>query len=373
MKTKYEPLFESYTFDSGVEVKNRVVMAPMTTWSSNIDGTISDAEIDYYRNRSAGVGMVVTACTHVSPNGQGFHGQFAGDRDEMIPSLRRVATTIQNEGSKAILQIFHGGRLCPPELVPNRDVVSASAVTTDDGQVTPRALNEEEIIEIIHHFGETTRRAIEAGYDGVEIHGANNYLIHQFFSAHTNRREDSWGGTIEKRLNFPLAVVDAVKQAVEKYADRPFLVGYRLSPEEPEELGFTMADTFVLLDALAEKGLDYIHISTLDFWAEPRRGVELDGRSRMAFIRDRMAGRVPVIGVGSIHTADDAIKALETGIPLIALGREIIVEPHWVEKVQSGDEANIATTVSTSAQQQLVVPDPLWKGIVGRPGWFPVV
>ncbi|MNO62754.1 NADH oxidase [compost metagenome] len=372
MEMKYNPLFESFAFRSGVEVENRVVMAPMTNWSSNLDGTVSDAEVDYYIRRSGGVGMVITACTYVSPNGQGFHGEFAGDRDEMIPSLHRLATAIKDRGSKAVLQIFHGGRLCPPELVPNGEVVSSSAVATENG-ILPRALTDEEIVGIIHDFGETTRRAIEAGYDGVEIHGANNYLIHQFFSAHTNRREDRWGGSIEKRLAFPLAIVDTVKEVVAKYANRPFLVGYRFSPEEPEELGLTMEDTFVLLDALAEKELDYIHVSTLDFWSTPRRGVEVDGRSRMEFIRDHLDGRVPIIGVGSIHTADEALKALAMDIPLIALGRELIMEPDWVEKVQAGRADDIATTISTDAQEQLVIPDPLWQGIIKNTGWFPVV
>ncbi|GAB6989313.1 NADH-dependent flavin oxidoreductase [Paenibacillus pini] len=372
MEAKFNPLFESFTFRSGVQVENRVAMAPMTTWSSNVDGTISDAEIDYYSRRSGGVGMVITACTNVSRNGQGFHGQFAGYNDEMIPSLARVATTIKEKGSKAVLQIFHGGRLCPPELVDG-DVVSASAVPTDDGQVTPRALSDEEIVTIIQEFGETTRRAIEAGYDGVEIHGANNYLLQQFFSAHTNRREDRWGGSLENRLAFPLAVVDAVKEAVAKYAKSPFLVGYRLSPEEPEEAGITMKDTFALLNELVEKELDYIHISLMDFWSEPRRGVEDKGLSRMEWIRDLVGNRVPIMGVGSIKTAEDGLKAVQMGIPFIALGREIIAEPDWVEKIESGNEEDIATTISRDAQELLVVPDPLWQGIMTRTGWFPVV
>ncbi|MGF7049510.1 2,4-dienoyl-CoA reductase-like NADH-dependent reductase (Old Yellow Enzyme family) [Paenibacillus sp. DS2015] len=372
MEAKYNPLFESFTFRSGVQVGNRVVMAPMTNWSSNLDGTVSDAEIDYYSRRAGGVGLVVTACTNVSVNGQGFHGQFAGYSDNFIPSLARVATTIQEKGSKAVLQIFHGGRMCPPELV-NGDVVSASAVPTDDGKVTPRALSDEEIVAIIQEFGEVTRRAIEAGYDGVEIHGANNYLLQQFFSGFTNHREDRFGGSLEKRLAFPLAIVDAVKQAVALHAKGPFLVGYRLSPEEPEEAGITMKDTFALLDALAEKDLDYIHISLMDFWSEPRRGVEANGLSRMELIRDCVGKRVPIMGVGSIQTADDALKALEIGIPLIALGRELIVEPDWVEKIESGREADIATTVSKDAQKLLVVPGPLWQGMMNSPGWFPVV
>lgn len=184
-------------------------MAPMTNFSSRPDGTVSDAEIHYYERRSKGVGMAITACTFVTPNGKGFHGEFAGDRSEMIPSLSRLASALKNQGTKAVLQIFHDGRECPPELVPNGETVSASAIPSEkEGAQVPRALDEAEIEEIVRAFGETTRRAIEAGYDGVEIHGANGYLIQQFFSPHSNRRSDRWGGDVQKRMSFPLAVVD---------------------------------------------------------------------------------------------------------------------------------------------------------------------
>jgi 2,4-dienoyl-CoA reductase-like NADH-dependent reductase (Old Yellow Enzyme family) len=230
--------------------------------------TVSDAEIKYYERRSNGVGMVITACTNVSANGKGFDGEFAGDSDEMIPSLRRLASAIKENGAKAILQIFHGGRQALPEVIPNGDVVSASAVPAEgEGKPIPRALSETEIETIIRHLGETARRAIEAGFDGVEIHGANGYLIHQFFSPHSNRREDRWGGTLEKRLTFPMAVEDEVKKVVSTHAKEPFIVGYRFSPKEPETPGFTMADTLVLVDALADKNLDYL----MDFWSTPRR------------------------------------------------------------------------------------------------------
>ncbi|WAH39129.1 NADH-dependent flavin oxidoreductase [Alicyclobacillus dauci] len=360
-------------FRSGVAIKNRVVMAPMTNFSSNDDGTVTDAEVNYYARRSAGVGMVVTACTNVTANGKGFPGEFAGHTDEMIPSLRRLATAIKKEGAKAVLQIFHGGRMCPPNLVPDGDVVSASSVAAEqEGAAQPRELSGTEIKDIIRAFGETTRRAIEAGYDGVEIHGANGYLIQQFFSPHSNRRNDEWGGSIEKRMTFPLAVVDEVKRVVAEHAKSPFLVGYRFSPEEPTDPGITMADTLELIDALAAKELDYLHVSLFDFWSVPRRGVETS-KARIELIQDRVGQTVPVIGVGLIHTPDEAVKALETGIPLIALGREIIMEPDWVQKVEQGRESEIATTLSKDDQERLVVPDPLWQAIMNTPGWFPVV
>ncbi|PLS09442.1 NADH-dependent flavin oxidoreductase [Neobacillus cucumis] len=373
MNSKYAPFFESFTFPSGVEVKNRIVMAPMTNFSSNPDGTVTDAEVKYYARRSGGVGMVVTACTYVTANGKGFQGEFGGDRDELIPSLQQLASGIKEQGAKAVLQIFHGGRECPPELVPNGEIVSASAVPSEGkGKTVPRELTDQEIEAIIRDFGETTRRAIEAGYDGVEIHGANGYLIQQFFSPHSNRREDRWGGSIEKRLTFPLAVVDEVKKAVAEHAKGPFIIGYRFSPEEPETPGITMADTLVLIDALAGKNLDYLHVSLQEFWSKPRRGVE-DSRARIEIIQERVGDKVPIIGVGSLYTADDVLKAIHTGVPFIAMGRELIIDPDWVQKVKEGREDEIITKIDKSKQQQLVVPDPLWQAIIHSPGWFPGV
>lgn len=372
MNQKYAPLFESFSFPNGIQLKNRIVMAPMTNFSSNPDGTVTDAEVTYYAKRSGGVGMVVTACTYVTANGKGFHGEFGGDHDDLIPSLRQLATSIKEQGAKAILQIFHGGREVPPELV-NGDVVSASRIASEgEGKPVPRELKDDEIESIIHAFGETTRRAIEAGYDGVEIHGANGYLIQQFFSPHSNRREDRWGGSLEKRLTFPMAVVDEVKKIVAEHAKNPFLVGYRFSPEEPQTPGITMADTMALVDVLADKNLDYLHVSLMDFWSFPRRGVE-DTRSRIEIIQERAGSKVPVIGVGSIYTADDALKAIQTGVPLLALGRELIIDPDWVQKIKEGRESEIVTKIDKNKQQELVVPDPLWQAIVNTPGWFPGV
>ena len=290
--SKYLPLIEPYTLPNGVQLKNRIVMAPMTNFSSNPDGTVTDAEVKYYARRSSGVGMVITACTYVTANGKGFHGEFGGDRDELIPSLRQLASAIKEQGAKAVLQIFHGGRQIPPELVPNGEVVSASAVPVEgEGKPVPRALTETEVESIIRDFGETTRRAIEAGFDGVELHGANGYLIQQFFSPHSNRREDQWGGSLEKRLAFPLAVVDEVKKVVSEHAKESFVVGYRFSPEEPETPGITMADTLTLVDALADKNLDYLHVSLQNFWSTPRRGIQ-DTRSRIEIIQERVGDRV---------------------------------------------------------------------------------
>lgn len=371
MNHKYQPLMEPFRFKNGIQVKNRVVHAPMTISYSKQDGTVSDELITYYESRANGVGIVVTGSTIITPNAKVFGGELAADRDDTIPSLQRLATAIKKRGAKAILQIFHGGRESSPEWVSDREIVSASAVAKEGSSVIPQALHEKEILEIIRAFGDSTCRAIKAGFDGVEIHGANRFLIQQFFSPYTNRRDDRWGGNIDKRMAFPLAVVDAVIKVAAEHAKQPFLVGYRLSPEEELTPGITMADTLKLVDALANKNLDYFHVSLMDFWSKPRRGVE-DNRSRMEIINELVKQRVPIIGVGSIRTPDEALRALQSGVPFIALGRELIIDPDWVEKVTLGKENEIRTALNLNDQEKLGIADSLWLKIIHTPGWFPI-
>ena len=212
-------LFEPFGFANGLTLRNRVVMAPMTTWSANDDGTVSDEEVSYYRRRVNGVGLVLTGCTHVSPNGIGFTGEFASYDDSFTPSLRRLAEAAKSGGAPAILQIFHAGNKAVPELIPGGEVVSASSLQApvdpfNAKEVTTRALSHDEILDLISAFGETTRRAIEAGFDGIELHGAHGFLIQNFFSPHYNQRDDEWGGSPENRMRFPLAVVSEVKRVM---------------------------------------------------------------------------------------------------------------------------------------------------------------
>ncbi len=373
MKNSIDKLFDGFIFpQSGVELSNRIVMAPMTTYSGNADGTVSDAELAYYKRRSTGLGMVVTACAYVIPHGKGFFGQIGAHSDAMIPSLTALANTIKAEGAKAILQIYHGGRMSPAAEVPNGIVLSASNVpAVREGALTPIAMTEEQILETITAFGEATRRAIAAGFDGVEIHGANTYLIQQFFSPHANRRTDRWGGDVVKRMAFPLAVTKAVVDAVAKYAKHPFVVGYRLSPEEVENPGITIDDTLQLVDALALQKLDYLHVSTMDFWGVSIRNAA-DTKPRTIIINERVGDRIPVIGVGSIKTAENAQSVMAAGIPLVALGRELLMEPDWQRKVKV-DLEPLRVTLSIKSQRDLVIPDTMWNAMITYKGWFPIV
>ncbi|MEJ9229363.1 NADH-dependent flavin oxidoreductase [Peribacillus butanolivorans] len=372
MNQKYEKIFQPYKFSSGVEVKNRIMMAPMTTYSSDDHGFITEDELAYYAERSAGVGAVITACAYVIAGGKGFPGQFSVDDDLFIPSLRKLAETIQAKGSKAILQIYHGGRQSPPELVPDNQPVSASAIASKQDAPVPREMSENEIQDVIMAFGEATRRAIEAGFDGVEIHGANTYLLQQFFSPHSNRRTDKWGGTLGKRLIFPLTLVNEVERTVAEHAKKPFIIGYRISPEEGSNPRITLDDTLQFVDRLANQNLDYLHISVGHFWNGSFRESDRT-KSRIVKIYEKVGNRIPIVGVGSLHTPEEVAEAMETGVPFIALGRELIMEPHWIEKIRAGKEIELRTTLSKKDQDELVIPDPLWEKLINIKGWLPVV
>ncbi|MCM3271503.1 NADH-dependent flavin oxidoreductase [Paenibacillus elgii] len=371
MNPLYAPLFEPLTLRSGITLDNRIVVAPMTHYSSRPDGTLTDEELQFIARRSRGAGMVITACAYIAPGGQDAAGEPAADHDETIPELTRWARVIQAQGTIAVLQLHHGGRNADPGLVPNGDVVGPSAIKDEAGGfVLPRELAPHEIEELIRQFGEAARRAIIAGFDGVEIHGAFALLLQQFYSPYANRRCDRWGGSVERRLAFPLAVIDEVKKTIARHAGRPFIVGYRFTPEEATTPGLTMADALHLADVLAKQELDYIHVLTNDYRSRPRREADAT-RTRLELIKEVVGSRTPVIGGGSIYTADQALEAYDTGIDLISLARGLVIDPDWIEKVKQGREADIETMLRADAQQRLVIPDPLWRMIWGDPGWFP--
>lgn len=374
MQNKYQPLFEDFTFKSGVHVRNRLMMAPMTTFSADENDYVSEEELAYYKKRSQGIGTIITACAYVSKNGKGFDGQMAIDHDGALEGLTRLADVIHEGGAKGVVQLYHGGRLAVPRLNPNGETVSASPVAPlgDRGfyriQQTPIALTTEEVYEVMENFAQATRRAIEAGFDGVELHGATGYLLQQFVSPHSNLRTDEF----KDRNLFARKLIDKVKETIREHATKPFLLGYRFSPEEPETPGITMKETFVLLDELIEADLDYVHMATTNAWAKARRGVESD-KSRTEIITEYVNGRVPVIGVGSIQTADDAALVLEKGMmDFAAIGRAIVVDPHWVEKVQRGEEDTIKYYLTEDDQHEAMIPNPLWKLVLEVEGWFPV-
>lgn len=361
MKPEHKALFEEITLPNGVVLSDRLGVAPMTTYSGNPDGTVSDEELLYYRRRSNIGSLFISACIAVSENGIAFPGQFVAFKEDVMPRLTQLATEMKTNGNKAILQMQHGGRQGQPELIAANETVAPSSVGGSADKPAPRELTAEEIMDIIRDFGETTRRAIQAGFDGVEIHGANTYLIQQFVSEMTNRREDEWGGSLENRLKFPLAVLAEVKRVAAEYANEEFIVGYRLSPEEYSELGvgYTIEESKILTEKLIEGGIHYLHVSLMDFKKRPHNE-EING-SIIEILSQQIAGRVAFVAVGNVRKPGDAVAALEEGADIVVMGRQALADPEWTEKVKQGKEDEIFENVPKERIGKLDIPGPLWQ------------
>ena len=370
MNPKYAPLFQTYTLNNGVTIKNRLAVAPMTHFGSQADGLISDQERTFLSNRAGDMGLFITAATLVQKDGKAFHGQPEATGEHCLDSLKETAQILQQQGAKAILQIHHGGSKAIDDLLDGLDKISASASEAEHA----REATAEEVEALIASYAQAADLALRAGFDGVEIHGANGYLIQQFYSAQSNRRNDQWGGSLENRMRFPLAVVDAVVAVREKHQRDDFIIGYRFSPEEPGDDGLTMTETGALIDALVQKPLQYLHVSLWEFDKKIRRGGDT-AQTRMQFIHERINGKLPLIGVGNLFTADQILAAYETGwAEFIALGKTVMINPHIATQIREGREDEIETQLDPTRADHYGLPDTLWGfSSSGTQSWLPPV
>jgi 2,4-dienoyl-CoA reductase-like NADH-dependent reductase (Old Yellow Enzyme family) len=340
---------------------NGFIVAPMTTYSSLEDGTISPDELPYLARRAeGGFGAIMTAACYVHPSGKAFTGQWGCDNDDKLESLASVAQAIHSGGAKAILQIHHGGRQCPPKLAGG-ECISASAIAAESHNASiPREMTDDEIERTIQDFAQATRRAKLSGFDGVEIHGANTYLVQQFVSPHSNRRTDKWNAA---DLLFPKRLVETVLQEV----GTDFPVGYRFSSEEPETPGIRLEQTRNLIDELCKFQLSFFHIS-LRSYDQPSIHNQGD-QSVLRQIANHINGRLPLIGVGSIRTSQDVPKALGEGAGALAIGRGAICDPDWVNHYQN-DLPIRSTLNKANFPESYVLPAGLAKRVEDVPGWF---
>ena len=370
MNPKYAPLFQTYTLNNGVTIKNRLAVAPMTHFGSQADGLISDQERTFLSNRAGDMGLFITAATLVQKDGKAFHGQPEATGEHCLDSLKETAQILQQQGAKAILQIHHGGSKAIDDLLDGLDKISASANEAEHA----REATAEEVEALIASYAQAADLALRAGFDGVEIHGANGYLIQQFYSAQSNRRNDQWGGSLENRMRFPLAIIDAVVAVREKHQRDDFIIGYRFSPEEPGDDGLTMTETGALIDALVQKPLQYLHVSLWEFDKKIRRGGDT-AQTRMQFIHERINGKLPLIGVGNLFTADQILAAYETGwAEFIALGKTVMINPHIATQIREGREDEIETQLDPTRADHYGLPDTLWGfASSGTQSWLPPV
>lgn len=359
---------EPVTLPNGVKLRNRVVLPPMTEQMSFEDGSVTQEEISYLQQRAGGVGLFITPVAYINKEGKGFEGQLGVEHDNKIPGLRKLASAVKARGTKAILQIFSAGRMTNSLITRGLQPVSASAVAAPrPGAAEPRELSAKDIEALIDDFGQATRRAIQAGFDGIELHGANTYLLQQFFSPHSNRRTDKWGGSLEKRLALPMAVIKEVTRIREEYASPSFIIGYRLSPEELEEPGITLDDTCHLVRKLQNTDIDYVHVSLGDAWRTSMRNKS--NTTPIITHLKSISTTKPVIGVGDIRTPEQAEKLIQSGVDFVALGHQLIIDPNWVEKVISGNEDLIRYQLHAADLDDLGIKPPMIEYIRDMPGF----
>ena len=355
-------ILSPFTLPNGIQLKNRILMAPMTTCTGYFDGSVTNELVEYYRERAGSIGTVIVECGFIDDRGLAFPGAIGIDHDNKIEGLAKIAEAIQSKGSKAVLQIYHGGRMVEPELIGGRTPVGPSAVAAPrDGAATPEALTSEEVDDMITKFGEGVRRAIKAGFDGVEIHGANTYLIQQFFSPNSNQRNDQWGGSRENRARFPLAVLEITQKMVRQYADPSFIIGYRFSPEELEVPGIRFDDTMYLLEKLADLGLHYLHFS-MGYTLRPSIVDKHDPTpliQKYTALRSEKLAQIPMVGVGGIVNKSDADAAVEHGYDLIAVGKACIAYPDWTDRIARGETLELF--IDSTQRETLTIPEPLWR------------
>lgn len=331
----------------GLVLPNRLVMAPMESNMAAADGSVSDGMLAYYTARAAGgVGMVIVEYACVDrPLGLGGSPQLGIDDDALIAGHRRLTAAIAAQGARSCLQLFHAGRQTLRRFTGGLDPVAASAVACRVYREEPREITLPEIEELVSKFGHAAARAVAAGYDAVEIHGAHGYLIGGFLSGASNRRTDLYGGTLANRLRFPLAVVSAVRRGA---GDAPVI--FRLSAEEFVEGGTTLDEAVRMAPDLVAAGADALHVSTgtaerMDCNVDPVSAPQ-GWRIPLARRLREVAG-VPVLTVGVIRQPEVAERAVADGsADFVALGRALLADPQWPEKARRGAVADIRPCTS---------------------------
>jgi 2,4-dienoyl-CoA reductase-like NADH-dependent reductase (Old Yellow Enzyme family) len=375
-------VWSPFRFNSGREMANRFAIAPLTTDSSHEDGTATEDELEFVRRRAAGgFGIVISSAAYVAQDGRSWRG-YGAAHDGHLSSLRRLAEAMRSAGGLAILQIYDGGRIAKPELIGEQCLRAPSAVASlRPGARTPKAMTSKEVENLIASFRAAASLAREAGFDGVEVHGANHYAVHQFFSPRANHRVDNWGGTLSKRMNFPLAVAQAVRDAL----GAKLIAGFRVTPFESEQDGYTLEDAKLLCSELARLDLDYISVS-LDDYRRSRPAGETrvyNGPVEQSYAPAEnpitefarvIAGRCAVMASGGIRTCMDAEGAIELGADLVAIGRAVVVDPEWLSKVRSRREASILPGLPKDEREiarALSIPPRMVEYLLSRPGWIP--
>jgi 2,4-dienoyl-CoA reductase-like NADH-dependent reductase (Old Yellow Enzyme family) len=327
-------LFYPFTLSDGLTLSNRIVMAPMNRSAADRDFVPTEAMADYY-GRRANTGLIITESLMISPTAQGYPNTPAIYNEAQIAGWKKVTEKVHQNSGKIFAQIWHTGRVSHPFYLDGKKPLAPSAVPLE-GRVpraegleygTPRAMSEADIWEVIKDFGQAARNARLAGFDGVEVHAANGYLLDQFLHWDTNRRTDDWGGSVENMSRILFEVLDVVKKQITH-------VGLRLSPVAYLHLEHDRRDKSVsdyVLERLNSLDLAYVHTGMFgDDYQEHLQGTVTQ------YIRRHYQGAVIACGGYEAQSGRDVIKRGEAD--LVAIGRSLIANPDLVERIRTNQE-----------------------------------
>ena len=320
-----------------VNLTNRVVMPSLGTNLGNPDGTVSEANIAYLKRRArGGPGLLITEISAVHPSGMVIPSELGSYDDRFIPGLKKLSDLIHEAGSKAALQLHHGGRECF-SLLKEGKAIAPSPIRSLVYGMTPREMTRGEIQEMIFAFGSAAFRAKEAGFDALEVHGAHGYLLTQFLSSLSNQRQDEYGGSLTNRSRFIIEIL----QEVRRHVGEDFPVSLRLSVEEFIKGGYTPEDLQPILPEFVKAGADIIHAS-LGTHGSPggvtSASVEYPpGFNVVRAKKIKATVSVPVIAVGRFSDPRPADEAIARGdADLVAFGRQFLADPDFLIKAKEG-------------------------------------
>ncbi|NIN52910.1 MAG: NADH:flavin oxidoreductase [Nitrososphaeria archaeon] len=313
----------------GLTFKNRIVMPPMHMGLATTEGAVTKSLIDHYVRRSRELGLLIVEHSYVSLDGRLGERQIGIYNDILVSGLEKLSSSIHATGAPVVLQINHAGKSASRQITGTKPVAPSR-----DGEA--RELQSEEIEALAEAFATAAKRAMRAGFDGVEVHGAHGFLLNQFFSPLTNRRHDRYGGSFEDRVRFPLEVVERVKEQV---GGRLLL--YRLGSDDLHPEGTKIEDSMKFAVKLVEIGVDIVDVSGGLCGSRPVQLQDKQGFFIPHAQKIKRVVNVPVIGVGGITDPKYANRLIEEErVDFVAVGRAFLKDPDWgmkaVETLEKG-------------------------------------
>lgn len=313
-------------------LKNRLVMPPMATSSAESDGTLTQAILDYYNEKSVGgyISLIIIEHSYIAPEGKASENQLSVAEDRMVERLTELAEVIHQNGSKAVMQINHAGSSTSSQIIGITPVAPSSVpnLRKTDSTVKPQELTTQEIKGIVTAFQNAAFRVKKAGFDGVEIHSAHGYLLNQFFSPLTNKRTDQYGGDVFGRIRIHLEVIRSVREAV----GPDFPIFLRLGASDFREGGTVIEDSQVAAQEFEKAGINALDISG------GFSGYNVPGLTGQGFFAPlteeiKKVVSIPVILTGGVTQANAAEQLLAQGkADLIGVGRAILKDSSWAKK-----------------------------------------